>query len=196
VGSCLDEKGGGSEETATVGKDVFEFVERFEGTVGDGLIDEGPETLGRLDLGRVRWLVDQVQSLGHPHVVRDMETGAVEDDHDSFGGTRTAFPGEVLQDQRECLRADRRHEVPLGIARTGAYEGVDIQPLVSRTLQRRGTFPSGRPYATDDRLQAEPVLVLRPELDFGRGMLLLDLFEGFRKSFFLKSSWACGSASA
>ena len=43
-------EGGGVEAVAALGDDSFEVGEGGEVPVGDGLVDQGPQTLGRLQL--------------------------------------------------------------------------------------------------------------------------------------------------
>src|SRR4051794_354636 len=47
----------------------------------------------------------------------------------------------------------------------GLDEGGDVQPLVTVVAEGDGPLPLGGPHASDDRLQADAVLVGRPDLD-------------------------------
>ncbi len=54
VGVGFDDVGLIGQGRASSVEDIGEIVEGFDGLVGDGLVGERPETLGRLEFGRVR----------------------------------------------------------------------------------------------------------------------------------------------
>jgi hypothetical protein len=54
-GMCFDLIRVVSEDTATLGKNLIEFLQGLEVFIDDGLIRQRPQAFGGLDLWRVRW---------------------------------------------------------------------------------------------------------------------------------------------
>src|SRR4051812_28298628 len=56
-------------------------------------------------------------------------------------------------------------EIPDRLAAGWLHEGGDVEPLVAVVAEGDRSLANGRPDPAPDRLQAEAVLVLRPDLD-------------------------------
>src|SRR3954470_1825580 len=70
------------EDPATVRDRAFQISEGRKVAVGERLIQNGPEVLGGLKLGRVRGQVGEPEALRHDQVGRGVPAGAVEQKHD------------------------------------------------------------------------------------------------------------------
>src|SRR3954452_19428387 len=71
-----------SEDPATVCDRAFQIGKGLEVLVGERLIQNGPEVLGGLKLGRVRGQVGEPDPIRHSQVRRGVPAGAVEPEHD------------------------------------------------------------------------------------------------------------------
>ena len=80
------------------------------------------------------------------------------------------LPREAGEQGFEEGLAQPGREIPDCFAAGGLDEGGDVQPLVAVVAERDGPLADGRPDAAADRLQAEAVLVRRPDLDRAVGM--------------------------
>ena len=70
------------ENATALGHDVLEFSKGPEVAVGERLIQNGPEVLGGLKLGRLRGQVGEPDPLRHGQVRRGVPAGVVEPKHD------------------------------------------------------------------------------------------------------------------
>src|SRR5215210_977868 len=70
------------EDPATVCDDAFQIGEGLEVLVGERLIQNRPEVLSRLKLGRVRGQVGEPEALRHDQVRLSVPAGAVEPEPD------------------------------------------------------------------------------------------------------------------
>ena len=75
--------------------------------------------------------------------------------------------GEQLLEQR---LAQAVGEKPDRLARTGLHERAHVQPLLAVMAQRDGALADRRPHTAADRLQAETMLVLGPDLNRQAGV--------------------------
>src|SRR5215204_7361065 len=81
-------------ENATArGHDVLEISKRGEVLVGEWLVEDGPEVLSRLKLGRVRGQVDGPDPIRNSQVGRGVPAGVVEPEHDDAIPSRPGFTG-------------------------------------------------------------------------------------------------------
>jgi hypothetical protein len=153
------------EDPATVCDGSFEIGERFEVLVGKRLVDNRPQVLGRLQLGGVARQVDEPETLGHDQVWRGVPAGVVEHKRDHALASRPGLAGKQGQQPGEERLGHPVRHVPEGLARDRLHEGGDVQPLVAVVAEGDGPVTLGRPHASDDRLQADAVLVGRPDFD-------------------------------
>ena len=122
-----------------------------------------------------------------------MPSGTIEDQDDDALGAGTDRAGEVRQQLFEERLVDAVRQVPDALAAGRFDEGGDVKPLIAVMTERDRTLAGGGPDAAADRLQAEPVLVRRP--DFNRFVRVFAGFFGERVGeFFLKAAASSGLA--
>ena len=76
---------------------VFQILDGSEMAVGEGGIGQGPEMLGRLELGRIRRQEEQVDMLGHTQPDARMPARTIEHQDNLLGRTCTHLAGELGQ---------------------------------------------------------------------------------------------------
>ena len=160
--------------------------------IGQRLVDERPESFGRLQFGTVGRQELQRQAGGDHQILGSMEASLIEHQVDAFAGTCPDVLGKVVEGQCGDGRVDRRQEQPEGLARRRPHEGVDIQPFVAGLDRGDGPLADRRPDPAADRLQAEPVLVEGPDLVADMAVDALVAAQTLPQ-FFLKLAWATGS---
>src|SRR5919202_3985411 len=91
-------------------------------------------------------------------------SGPIEHEQDTFSlsHSRSYFPGEVLQSQRERLCAHTGKDQPVDLSGFRAREGIKIGPLVTLVDLHQRPLSHRRPNLADDRLEAQAVLVFAP----------------------------------
>ena len=98
------------EASATVRDDAFQIGEGLEVLVGERLIQNRPEVLSRLKLGRVRGQVGEPEALRHDQVRRGVPAGAVEPEHDDPIPSRPSLARKQRQQRgKERLGHPVRH---------------------------------------------------------------------------------------
>src|SRR5918997_3127337 len=104
---------GGLEPSAASGDGGLEVGERGEVPVDDGLVDQGPEVLGRLRLRTVGRQEDEADPLGDGQVFGAVPTGVVEHEDDVALAPGAGLPGEGgEQFGEERLRQANSGEIP------------------------------------------------------------------------------------
>src|SRR3954471_9450842 len=153
------------ENATALGDDVLEISKRREVLVSEWLVEDGPEVLSRLKLGRVRGQLDGPDPIRDGQVGRGVPAGAVEPEHDDAIPSRPGLTGKQRQQRRkERLRDPVRH-VPEGLARDRLHEGGDVPPLVPVVAQCDRPLTFGRPHPAQDLLQPNAVLIRGPDLN-------------------------------
>ncbi len=104
------------EASATVCDDAFQIGEGLEVLVGEWLIQDGPEVLSRLKLGRVRGQVGEPDPVRHGQVWLSVPTGAVQPEHDDALPSRPDLTGKQGQEPCEERLGDAVRYVPEGLA--------------------------------------------------------------------------------
>jgi hypothetical protein len=94
-----------------------------------------------------------------------MPARIVEHENDAALAPRTGLAREAGEQGGEEGLGEARAEIPDRLAAGRLHEGGDVQPLVAVMAQRDRALADRRPNPAADRLQAEAVLVLRPDLD-------------------------------
>ena len=93
------------ENATALGDDVLELSKRPEVVVGEWLVEDGPEVLGGLKLGRVRGQVGEPEALRHNQVRCGVPAGAVEPKHDDALASRPGLARKQRQKRsKERLR--------------------------------------------------------------------------------------------
>ena len=174
-GMCFDLIRVVSEDTATLGKNLIEFLQGLEVFIDDGLIRQRPQAFGGLDLWRVRWQEHQFNAFRNFQILGDMPARAVEHQDDVLVEAGANFGGERPQERAEQRSVDAVGDEPHDLARGGPDEAVQIKPLVAVMATGDGAAAAGRPDLAQDRFQAEAVFVERPDLDRDRRVGSLEL---------------------
>lgn len=82
---------------AAIADRLVEALDVFEAAVGERLVDELPEMLGRLQFGAVSGLEDQPDSFGHIDVFRTVPAGLIDLQHE---GACRGRPRPTWQNQQ------------------------------------------------------------------------------------------------
>ena len=122
-----------------------------------------------------------------------MPTRIVDLKHDDAVASGAGLAGEGFQQLGEEGLVDSVRQVPDGLAAGRCDESRDIQPFVAMVAERDGPLADRRPDAAPDRLQADAMLVARPDFDRFVRMLAGFLRERLCK-FFLKAASSSGVA--
>jgi hypothetical protein len=168
-------EGGGLEPAAAPGDDGLEVGEGCEVPVDDGLVDQGPETFGRLQLRAVGRQEHQADPLGDGEALWAVPAGVVEHQDYVALTARPDLPGEGGEQRFEEALREAACEIPDRLAAGRLDEGDDVQPLVAVMPERDRPLADGGPDPAPDRLQAETMLVFGPDLDRPIGMRRLGL---------------------
>ena len=99
-GVCFDLIGVVGEDTATLGKNLIEFLESLEVFIDDRLVRQRPQAFGGLDLWRVRWQEHQFNAFRNHQILGDMPARAVEHQNDALVG-----PASAANDARSALNS-------------------------------------------------------------------------------------------
>src|SRR5829696_1871067 len=183
------------EDPATVCDRAFQIGQGLKVLVREWLIQNGPEVLGGLKLGRVRGQVGEPEALRHNQVRRGVPAGAVEPKHDDAIPSRPSLTGKQRQQRGKEWLGDAVRDVAEHLAGDRLHEGGDVQPLVTVVAEGDRPLAFGRPHPAQDRLQAEAVLVRGPDLN--RFVRVLGRFLGNdRGQLFLNVSHSSGVAAA
>lgn len=122
-----------------------------------------------------------------------MPTRIVDLKHDDAVASGAGLAGEGFQQLGEEGLVDSVRQVPDGLAAGRCDESRDIQPFVAMVAERDGPLADRRPDAAPDRLQADAMLVARPDFD-----RLVRMLGGFLRErlckFFLKVASSSGVA--
>ena len=112
-----------------------------------------------------RWTCSGTRSLR-----AGVPAGAVQDEHDLLGGAgadRAGEGGELDLEERDLTAGGQVEERP---ARGGLDEADEVAPFEAVLHRRDRPLPVEAPDLVQDGLQADAVLVGRPELDCGLGV--------------------------
>jgi len=176
-GVCFDLIGVVGEDTATLGKNLIEFLQRIEVFIDDGLVRQRPQAFGGLDLWRVRWQEHQFNAFRNFQILGDMPARAVEHQDDVLVGAGARLGGERRQERAEQRGVDAIGDEPHDLARGGPDEAVQIKPLVAVMAAGGWTAATWRPDLAQDRFQSEAVFIERPDFDRDRRVGALELAD-------------------
>jgi hypothetical protein len=176
-GMCFDLIRVVSEDTATLGKNLIEFLEGLEVFIDDGLVRQRPQAFGGLDLGRIRRQEHQFNALRNHQIPSDMPARAVEHQDDVLVGAGADLGGERGQERAEQGGVDAIGDEPHDLAGGWSDEAVQIKPLIAVMAVGGRTAAAWRPNLAQDRFQAEAVFVERPDFDRDRRFGALELAD-------------------
>lgn len=153
------------ETAAALTEDGVKVVDGVEVIVGDRLVDEGPEALGRLQFRRIGRQIDKSDARRHVEARFGVPSGIVEHEDDDALASGAGFAREGCEQLLEERLVDAVGQIPDGLPARRRNEGGDVEPLVAMVAKRDRSLADGSPDPATDRLQAEPMLVGRPHLD-------------------------------
>src|SRR5690349_12282732 len=104
------------ENATALGDGLLEIGEGLEVTVDQRLIQDGPEVLGGLKLGRVPGQVDEPDPIRGGQVRRGVPAGVVENEHDDALASRPSLTGKQRQRRGEEWLGDPVRYVPEHLA--------------------------------------------------------------------------------
>ncbi len=154
------------EMAASLGDDGIEIVDGVEVGVGERLIDQRPEVLGGLEFRAIGRLVDEPDAVGNGEVLRTVPAGIVELEHDDAVAPCAGLAREGFEQLCEEGFIDPVRQIPDGLAARRRDEGGDVEPFVAVMTERNRPLADWRPNPAMDRLQAEPMLIRSPDLDW------------------------------
>ena len=67
---------------------------------------------------------------------------------------------------------DARENHPFGLSRAGMDKAIEIGPFVARFYRSDGPLPDRSPDLANNRFESEAMLIKRPDLNRGGGILL------------------------
>jgi hypothetical protein len=120
--------------------------------------------------------------------------GAIEHERDAPPGTGSHVTGKGGEHLGEGRSRDRGQEPPLGLTSAWPDEDADVEPLVALLDRSDRALPNRCPDASNEREQADTMLISGPELDLGARMGGGNGLYG-RAEVCLKAAWAAASAS-
>lgn len=163
----------GLKPAAALDLDLLQFIERREDSVGERLVGKRPEPLGRLDLGRIRWQERQVDALWKLQVSTAMPSGPIQNQHDLFGESCSHLVGKSRQGAGEHLDIDRGQDEPTGFPALWMHKSKDVHPLIALGDGGLHRGSRRRPDSSQDGLEANAMLIHRPQFDLGVWVLVL-----------------------
>src|SRR3954463_9191637 len=176
-GLCFDLIRVVSENTATLGKNLIEFLQGLEVFIDNGLVRQRPQAFGGLDLWRVRWQEHQFNALRNHQILGDVPARAVEHPDDVLVGTGADLGSERRQERPEQGGVDAIGDEPHDLAGGWPDEAIQIEPLVSVMAAGGWTAATWRPDLAQDRFQSEAVFIERPDFDRDRRVGALELAD-------------------
>jgi hypothetical protein len=84
---------------------------------------------------------------------------------------------KMRESNAEDLAISRRQQEPLARSCFWMDEPIHVQPLIALLHANNWTMPSTRPDAPDDRLEADAMLIHRPQLHLCIRISVLDLLD-------------------
>src|SRR5438094_1128407 len=137
---------------------VVEIVDGFEMSIDEGLVQQWPEVLCRLQLRAVGRLEHQPYAVENGEVFRTVPAGSVEHENDDAPVPGTNLPSEGFEQFGEERLVDAVRQVPDGFTAHRRHEGGDIEPFVAVMAECDRSLAERSPDASLDRLQPDPVL--------------------------------------
>ena len=160
-GVSLDEIRLIGQSAAALTEDLIKIVECSEVLISDGFVSQRPETFSRLDFRRIGRQKHKFPAFGNLQVAGDRPAGLIEYEDDVLAGSDLL--GKGRQDRAEGRGVDGVGNEPDHRCRRRSNEAVKIKPRVA--LMALGTWAAAArcPDPAQDRLQADPVFVKRPD---------------------------------
>src|SRR5215218_1773896 len=127
------------------------------------------------------------------HLTRGVPTGFVHHQHDVPLLARSHLLGELPERQGEQLRVHRGEDQPENLSALGMDEAVEVGPLVAPLEAGHGSLSYRSPHPPAHRFEAQPSLVLGPQLHLGSRIRFPQSLQLHGETF-LKASFSEASA--
>src|SRR5579885_995499 len=178
--------------TTALGLDLLQFIQGGEDPIGQWLVGKGPQSLSGLHLWGIRGQEHQVDPLRQLESSTAVPPGTIQNQPDLVVWPCSHLLGKSGQVEGEDLNADRGQEPPTRLSALWMHKGKDVHPF--RALGYRGfdRRSLGSPDPSQDWFEADPMLIHRPELDAGLGVVVLPQGELVRQFFQLLLSGLVG----
>ena len=147
-----------------------------------------PDTLDRVQLGRVRRQRHQGDVAGNPQRAGAVPSGLVQHHHGVL--VSVALGGEAFQEQAHRFGRDLRQHERGALARGGLDGGEDVGPGEAPVAQTRRALPLQPPAVAGAAFLADSGLVLEPERDPLAGMGCGRVIERALEPFFANAACA------
>ena len=116
----------------------LEFGKGGEVPVGDGLVDQGPQTLGRLQLRAAGRQEHQADPLGDGQALRSVPAGVVQHEDDVAFPAGAGLPREAGEQRLEEGLGKAAAEIPADIPQmAGGFAGSERMVAIARTSRQR-----------------------------------------------------------
>lgn len=129
--------------------DLLQGGEVGEADIGERLVGQRPEVLGGLEFGGVGGLDEEMNAVGHLHLLAGMPAGAIK--HQRLGRSCANILSKGSRHLAEDGPSDRGQEPPLGLPGGRPDKATDIQPLVALLDWGDGTLADGGPDPPNER---------------------------------------------
>jgi len=175
--------------TTALGLDLLQFIQGGEDPIGQWLVGKGPQSLSGLHLWGIRGQEHQVDPLRQLESSTAVPPGTIQNQPDLVVWPCSHLLGKSGQGEGEDLNADRGQEPPTRLSALWMHKGKDVHPFVAlgyRGFDRRSL---GSPDPSQDWFEADPMLIHRPELDAGLGVVVLPQGELVRQFFSTPALW-------
>jgi hypothetical protein len=189
AGLGLDDLRVGSQPAAAFDLDLFQRVERGEDPIGEWLVGKGPEPLCGLHLWGIRWQEHQVDPLRQLKSRTAVPSGTIQHQHDVLVWPCSHLLGKSGQGKGEDLNADCREQQPTRPPALGMHKGKDVHPFITLGYWGFHRCTLRSPDASQDRLEANPMLIHGPEFSLCLRVLVLHQSELVWQFFYTPVGW-------
>lgn len=172
------------QNAAALALDCLQGRQIVEPPIGQRFIGERPEALSRLQFGRIGRQKEEMDALRDTDLLAGVPAGAIEHQQDVLLRSRSNLPRKRGQHLSKERGRHRGEQPPDRLAGRGTDEATDIEPLVSLPDGSDGTLPDRCPDPTDQRQEANTMLIGGPEFDRRRRMGVPDRGNLTRQIFF------------
>lgn len=131
-----------------------------------------------------------MHTVRHDNIRSRVPAGPIDDEGDPPVRPSADLRREFLQRRAHARGGDRAGDQPLRAARRGVDEAPHVSPLVATLAAPHRPPPAGAPGPSRGWKQADPRLVLAPDLYAGSRMTTRNLLDRFFEPPFLKASTA------
>lgn len=157
--------GQGCEPIAAIYHHALQRIQIGERLVCHHLMQQRPQPLGWLQLGRVRRQVEQVQPVGNLQLVTPVPTRSIDHQYNLLVASYTLRRRKLLQRQAHQIRTHARQDQPPIPPTRWVDKAIGVQPGVALAVDRTWSALTAYPQATDDWFETDATFVLAPGFD-------------------------------